>query len=185
MVGIDGIFYAGSHGFDCAGPGGFAEQHAVEFVPELDRAEMELRSLLSTPGVRVERKRFAIAVHVRQVDERNVPVVEAAVDRVALAHRRLRRVSGRRCSSFVRTWSGTRSARLLRLMSVLGLDRDDVVPVYVGDDLTDEDAFIAFVRDRGLGVVVRGMSRSSDVRPLLPREPRGDRGVPRRAVVRR
>ena len=27
-----------------------------------------------------ERKRFAIAVHVRQVDERNVPVVEAAVD---------------------------------------------------------------------------------------------------------
>jgi trehalose-phosphatase len=44
---------------------------------------------------------------------------------------------------------------LLRLMHVLGLDRDDVVPVYVGDDVTDEDAF-AVVRDRGLGVVVRG-----------------------------
>jgi hypothetical protein len=72
MVGIDGIFYAGSHGFDCAGPGGFAEQHAVEFVPELDRAEVELRSLLSTterspsarprrgarsPGGRTERAR--------------------------------------------------------------------------------------------------------------------------------
>ena len=29
MVGIDGIFCAGSHGFDLAGPGGFVEQHAV------------------------------------------------------------------------------------------------------------------------------------------------------------
>jgi trehalose-phosphatase len=44
---------------------------------------------------------------------------------------------------------------LLRLLSVLGLDRQDVVPVYVGDDMTDEDAFVV-VREQGLGVVVRG-----------------------------
>ena len=35
-------------------------------------------------------------MHVRQVDERNVPVVEAAVDRVALAHRRLRKTIGKK-----------------------------------------------------------------------------------------
>jgi trehalose 6-phosphate phosphatase len=43
----------------------------------------------------------------------------------------------------------------LWLAEVLGLDEPGVVAVYVGDDETDEDAFRA-VRDRGLGVVVRG-----------------------------
>jgi trehalose-phosphatase len=156
MVGIDGIFYAGSHGFDVAGPGGFAEQHAVEFVPELDRAEVELRSLLSTtPNVRLERKRFAIAVHVRQVDDRRVPEVEAAVDRIALAHGRLRKSVGKKVFEIRPRVKWDKGRALLRLMRVLGLDRKDVVPVYVGDDVTDEDAFAA-VRDRGIGVVVRG-----------------------------
>lgn len=156
MVGIDGIFYAGSHGFDCAGPGGFAEQHAVEFVPELDRAAVELRSLLSTtPNVRLERKRFAIAVHVRQVDERRVPEVEAAVDRIAFAHERLRKTVGKKVLELRPRVDWDKGRALRRLMSVLGLDRDDIVPVYVGDDLTDEDAFDV-IRDRGLGVVVQG-----------------------------
>jgi len=156
MVGIDGIFYAGSHGFDCAGPGGFAEQHAVEFVPELDRAAVELRSLLSTtPNVRLERKRFAIAVHVRQVDERRVPEVEAAVDRIAFAHERLRKTVGKKVLELRPRVDWDKGRALRRLMSVLGLDRDDIMPVYVGDDLTDEDAFDV-IRDRGLGVVVQG-----------------------------
>ena len=156
MVGIDGIFCAGSHGFDLAGPGGFVEQHAGEFVPELDRAEAELRSLLSTtPNVRLERKRFAIAVHVRQVDERRVPEVEAAVDRIALAHGSLRKSVGKKVFELRPRVEWDKGRALLRLMRVLELDREDVVPVYVGDDVTDEDAFAA-VRDRGLGVVVRG-----------------------------
>ena len=156
MVGIDGIFYAGSHGFDCAGPGGFAEQHAVEFVPELDRAAVELASLLSTtPNVRLERKRFAIAVHVRQVDERRVPEVEAAVDRIAFAHERLRKTVGKKVLELRPRVDWDKGRALRRLMKMLGLDRDDIVPVYVGDDLTDEDAFDV-IRDRGLGVVVQG-----------------------------
>ena len=51
-----------------------------------------------------------------------------------------------------------------KLANVLELD-PDVLPVYVGDDETDEDAFRA-VRDRGLGVVVRG---EGDDRPTLAR----------------
>ena len=50
------------------------------------------------------------------------------------------------------------------LLDVLELG-SDVLPVYVGDDETDEDAFRA-VRDRGLGVVVRG---EGDDRPTLAR----------------
>jgi trehalose 6-phosphate phosphatase len=42
---------------------------------------------------------------------------------------------------------------LLSLIDMLGLGDADVVPVYVGDDETDEDAFRA-IRDRGIGIVV-------------------------------
>jgi trehalose-phosphatase len=38
------------------------------------------------------------------------------------------------------------------------LDGPDVLPLYIGDDLTDEDAFSA-LRDRGVGIVVRDEAR--------------------------
>ena len=156
MVGVDGLVYAGSHGFDIAGPGGLAEQHAVELLPELDRAEEELRLLVEpVPGARLERKRFAIAVHVRQVDEQDVPRVGTAVDRIAGAHPRLRKTVGKKVFELRPNVEWDKGRAVLRLMDVLGLDRADVVPVYAGDDVTDEDAFRA-VRDRGFGVVVRG-----------------------------
>ena len=43
-VDIDGIVYAGSHGFDIAGPHGLRKQIATEFVPILDTAEKKLRA---------------------------------------------------------------------------------------------------------------------------------------------
>jgi len=42
---------------------------------------------------------------------------------------------------------------VLYLRDALGLERDDVVPLYLGDDVTDEDAFEAIV-DRGIGIFV-------------------------------
>jgi trehalose-phosphatase len=89
------------------------------------------------------------------VDERRLPEVEAAVDRIALAHERLRKSVGKKVFELRPRVEWDKGRALLRLMRVLGLDREDVVPVYVGDDVTDEDAFEA-VMDRGLGVVVRG-----------------------------
>jgi trehalose-phosphatase len=46
------------------------------------------------------------------------------------------------------------------LLSSLGLDGDDVLPIYIGDDVTDEDAFRE-LREKGLGIVVRGSRRST------------------------
>src|SRR5262249_42106626 len=42
---------------------------------------------------------------------------------------------------------------VLYLLQALGLERDDVVTLYVGDDITDEDAFRALA-GRGLGILV-------------------------------
>src|SRR5881296_2695744 len=91
-VKIDGIVYAGSHGFDIAGPRGLRRQVATEFLPKLTIAEKELHEALDgIPGARVERKHFSIASHYRNVKESNLPRVEQAVRAVAARHRELRR----------------------------------------------------------------------------------------------
>lgn len=166
MVRVEGIAYAGSHGFDIVGPDGSVHQRALEFLPELDAAERELAPLpAAVPGARVERKTFAIAVHFRQVEGVRVPEVESAVASVAAAHPRLRRTGGKKVFELRPDVDWDKGAALLWLLEVLGLSGDDVIPIYVGDDETDEDAFRA-IGAAGLGVVVRG---EGDERPTAAR----------------
>jgi trehalose 6-phosphate phosphatase len=166
MVGLEGIAYAGSHGFDIVGPTGQRMQRAAEALPVLDAAEAELASLPhAVPGARVERKRFAVAVHYRQVEESRVPEVAARVERVAAAHPQLRQTGGKKVFELrpAVPWDKGRALRFL--LEALGLDRQDVIAVYLGDDETDEDAFRE-VAGRGLGIVVRG---EGDNRPTAAR----------------
>src|SRR6059036_3220295 len=61
-VNLDGIVYAGSHGFDIAGPGGLCRQLGAEYLSILDTSEKELRQALDEiPGAQLERKRFSVA----------------------------------------------------------------------------------------------------------------------------
>ena len=167
LIGIEGITYAGSHGFDVVLPDGSAHQRGTEFLPALEAAERDLRArLASVPGAQIEAKTFAIAVHVRRVREELVPDVEAAVAGVAAADPRLRRTGGKKVFEIRPAVAWDKGKALLWLLDVLELG-PGVLPVYVGDDETDEDAFRA-VRDRGLGVVVRG---EGDDRPTLARYP--------------
>src|SRR5438132_9421855 len=84
MVGVEGITYAGSHGFDIALPDGRSAQRGARSLPSLGAAEGELRPAVERiEGAWVERKRFAVAVHVREVDRALVPEVESAVAGVA------------------------------------------------------------------------------------------------------
>jgi trehalose-phosphatase len=154
MVALSGLELAGSHGFDIVDLEGRAHQHGTEFLPALDQAERELGPLLEPiPGARVERKRFAIAVHYRGVADEHVAAVEDAVNIVASRHPELRRTGGKKVFELRPGIEWDKGQAVIFLLGTLGLDRPDVIAIYVGDDETDEDAFRA-LRDRGLGVVV-------------------------------
>jgi trehalose 6-phosphate phosphatase len=155
-VKIDSIVYAGSHGFDIAGPEGLhlENQKGSEFLPMLDEAEKELlQELDSIPGMLVERKRFAIAVHYRLVAPEKVEFVGEAVDRVSSRHPELRKTYGKKIFELQPDIDWHKGRALLSLLETLKLDEEDVLPVYVGDDVTDEDAFRA-LKGRGVGIVV-------------------------------
>ena len=161
MAGVEGVAYAGSHGLDIAGPAG-RHTHGEEHIDALDRAEAELEAALAeVAGARIERKRFAIAVHSREVGPADQAAVEAAVGQVASAHPRLRLTGGKRVAELRPAVDWDKGRAVLWLLESLGLDDAAALPIYVGDDVTDEDAFAALA-DRGLCLVVRG---EDDTRP--------------------
>ncbi|MGA7878161.1 MAG: trehalose-phosphatase [Desulfoferrobacter sp.] len=158
LVGIDDIFFAGSHGFDIAGPRDWRLQNekGTEFIPDLDQAERELHGRLDKiDGVLVERKKFSIAVHFRQVEENKAAQVEQDVDRVLKEHKRLRKGFGKKVYELQPEIDWHKGKALLWLLEALNLNESDVMPIYIGDDLTDEDAFDV-IKDRGIGVFVKG-----------------------------
>lgn len=156
-VRIDSIVYAGSHGFDIAMPGGLQVENTVgeEFLPVLDQAERALsRKLDSLQGVLVERKRFAIAIHYRLVDAGKMETVEAVVDEIATSHPELRKSYGKKIFELQPDMDWHKGKALFSLLGTMELDREEVLPFFIGDDVTDEDAFRA-LKGRGIGIVVR------------------------------
>lgn len=157
-VGIDGIFYAGSHGFDVVHPSGERTAHpdAEPVLPSLDAAERGLaRAVRAIPGCRVERKRFAVAVHYRLVDPDRHDDVRSAFQAVAADHADLRPSDGKMVRELRPDLDWHKGKAVLYLLDVLGLDGADVAPLYLGDDLTDEDVFRELPPE-GVGIVVQG-----------------------------
>jgi trehalose 6-phosphate phosphatase len=153
-VAIEGIVYAGSHGFDIAGPRGLQRQEATRFLPTLDAAEQELaKELVGLPGARVERKRFSIAAHYRNVKESDISKVERAMSEVAARYRELHRIDGKKVYELLPNIDWDKGKAVLWLLGQPGLVRANARPIYIGDDRTDEDAFRA-VEQRGVGILV-------------------------------
>jgi trehalose 6-phosphate phosphatase len=160
-VGLADIVYAGSHGFDIAGPRGLRWEHpdAHACLPALARAEKALREAThEIPGALVERKAYSLAVHFRNVHEARVQEVERQVNAVAAREPRLRQRLGKKVFDLVPDIDWDKGRAVLWLLQALAEDSGDTLPLYLGDDLTDEDAFAA-LRGRGVGIVVRDEAR--------------------------
>jgi trehalose 6-phosphate phosphatase len=155
MVRVEGLVYAGSHGFDIRGPGGLEMQHAdaQSVLGELDEAERKLRAgIQGIDGAHVERKRYAIAVHYREVvAAEDVRRVEKVVDEVRGQHAGLRKRGGKKVFELQPDIEWHKGYAVMWLAETLGLNRDGAAIIYIGDDETDEDAFRA-LRERGAGI---------------------------------
>ena len=151
---VDGIVYAGSHGFDIAGAGGLRRELGAAYLPVLDAAETELREALDEiPGAQLERKHFSVAAHYRNVNENDAIRVAEAVDAVAARHRELRRIDGKKVYELLPDIDWDKGKAALWLLETLELERGNAFPIYIGDDRTDEDAFCALEK-RGIGILV-------------------------------
>jgi len=184
LVQIDTIVYAGSHGFDIVAPHGMQLQYeqGADFLPVIDRAEDELRQKpAGVQGVLVERKRFSVAIHVRGVAQADEGAVEAIVDDVLARHPELRKGYGKEVFNLQPGVDWQKGHAVIWVLRALGLDRPDVLPLYIGHDLPHENAFRALVA-RGIGIAVAESSRPTAASYVL-RNPHEVRLFLRRLIV--
>jgi alpha,alpha-trehalase len=157
-VGLAEIYYAGSHGFEIDGPGRqrIRNEKGTEALPELEAAEEALLNRLKDiRGAQVERKKYSIAVHYRRVAGERAPEVEKIVDAVLADHGGLRKGRGKKVFELQPDIDWDKGRAVVWLQGKLGLGGEDARPVYIGDDVTDEDAFAA-LKESGVGIVVHG-----------------------------
>lgn len=156
-LGLEGIWYAGSHGFELTGPDGAHHQNddAAAAVPLLAEAADALRGQFDAiPGIMVEHKRFAVAVHYRNAARDRVGEVLAAV-RDSGRRRDLRVTTGREVIELRPEIDWDKGRTLHWILDRLPAGAPPPLPVYLGDDITDEDAFDAVADLAGIGIIVR------------------------------
>jgi len=169
FIKVDSLIYAGSHGFDIAGPDGTDIQHeeGKHIIPTVDSVYRQLvERVKAIDGALVENKRFSLAVHYRLVAEDQVPLIEGIVDEMLKANPTLRKNLGKKVFELRPKIEWHKGKAVLWILDALNLNGSNVVPFYLGDDTTDEDAF-GVLRDRGIGILVAETPRPTAARYLL------------------
>ena len=173
-VGIPGIAYSGSHGFELQYVDGTRTMlgRGGDFVESLAIGTRQLNERLSAQvGVIIEVKRLATAVHYRLSPPELEPLIGATVLEVAEQTPGLRLGHGKKLFELLPDidWHKGQLVRQLtrdgHRVRPLALPR---TAIYIGDDVTDEDGFAA-VQDGGVGIVVgtRGAIASTAARYRL------------------
>jgi alpha,alpha-trehalase len=157
LVKLDELHYAGSHGFELIGPDGFifeneeAKKSLKKIAEAADRIK-EATSLID--GIKFERKKFALAVHYRQVAEHLESKVKKIVYDIIDQYPEIKSGKGKKVIELKPNfdWHKGKSLRIL-LERMLRNTSNEAFIFYIGDDITDEDAFFE-VLDDGTGILV-------------------------------
>ncbi|MFH1190962.1 MAG: trehalose-phosphatase [Candidatus Omnitrophota bacterium] len=166
IVGIGGIVYAGNHGLEIEGAKiKFKSQVTSRLKSIIRNIAKDMQKRLSgIKGALVEDKGLTLSIHYRLVDKKDMPVFEKIISEVTspyIARNKIKVNAGKKVYEIKPPvkWDKGKAALwfLARQQFILGVK--NALPVYIGDDITDEDAFKALKR-KGLTVFV-GKSGSS------------------------
>ena len=167
LVGIKGIIYAGNHGLEIQGP-------KIRFKSPVSPGSRSIirdiaadlrKGLSGIKGILIEDKGLTLSIHYRLAERKDLAAIERIVTKITGAYRardKIEMSSGKKVYEIKPPVKWDKGKVVLWLMARRQFAAGDkfVLPVYIGDDVTDEDAFRALKR-RGLTIFV-GRPGNSD-----------------------
>jgi trehalose 6-phosphate phosphatase len=157
-IGIADVYYAGNHGLEIHGPALHdTVAAALELQPAVQRCVVALGTALNgIKGVYLEDKRLSLSVHYRMVDDAGAQQhVQETVQSVFAEHSQgLCLTTGKRVLEVRPDVDWHKGKALLYIIEAIETARGvAMLPLFVGDDKTDEDGFVA-LSATGAGVLV-------------------------------
>lgn len=171
-IGVRNIIYSGNHGLEIEGPKiKFEATVSFRYKAILKRIKDDLKKkLVPIKGAFVEDKGLSLSLHYRLVVKENIPQVETIFHETVILYLlrdKIKIKAGKKVLE-VRPpseWDKGRVVLWLLGRQIFALKEKALVPIYIGDDKTDEDAFKA-LKGKGLTVFV-GKPKPSDAQYYL------------------
>jgi trehalose-phosphatase len=173
-VGLSNIIYAGNHGLEIEGPGvSLVNPLAAEMRPVFRLINQVLnKALAPIKGVHVEDKGLSVSVHYRMVEDSKSEEVTNAFERVlatALSLGKIRITSGKKVYEVRPAVQWDKGEAIALLIERYGKTKSkkELLPIYLGDDQTDEDGFKVIEKHSGISVFVGEKINNSAARYYL------------------
>ena len=172
LVGLKDIIYAGNHGLEIEGPKIKFESQVSPRLKSIIRHIYEdaVSKLSKIKGALIEDKRLTISVHYRLVDKKDIQEFLGIFNEITgpyIARGKIKINSGKKVYEIKPPvmWDKGKVVLWLLARQQFLLERNKILPVYIGDDVTDEDAFKA-LKKKGLTILV-GEQTSSEAQYYL------------------
>jgi len=147
-IGLTKAIYSGNHGLEIEGPKlRFETPVSVAYKRTLEQLKSDLvRKLEGVRGALLEDKGLSLALHFRLVDKDKVSFVRELFHEAVIFHlakNRIKIKEGKKVLEVRPLLEWDKGKVVLWLLNREKFKRFDILPVYIGDDVTDEDAFKA------------------------------------------
>ncbi len=166
LVGLSGIIYGGNHGLELAGPrvrfkSPVSKKHRT-IIAKISRVlHNKLRHI---KGILIQNKGLSLSVHYRLVSNKNIRMVKSIFYEATALNLRQNEIRVRLGKMLFEAYPPVKwdkgKAVLWLLHNISFSDNAQAFPIYIGDDVTDEDAF-RVLENSGLTVFV-GKPKKTD-----------------------
>jgi len=171
IVDVANIYYAGNHGLEIEGPGiRFVKNGAESVKPIISQICSTLgRELKHFKGVIIQNKGITASVHYRLVTggkHREVRRIFNSVVKPYLSRGGIKVLRGKKVLELLPDLSWGKGEAVKLLIDTVRREKGEVVPIYMGDDLTDESAF-RIINEIGISILVSEGRRKSNAQYFL------------------
>ncbi|TSA56563.1 trehalose-phosphatase [bacterium] len=168
LVNVNGIYYAGCHGLEIEGLGSVGPVSRLEkyriFIKQAKRLLVkQLMNVISLKAVDIEDKGVVLSLHYRRVKERYLKDLKRifyGITEPYVVSGGMVVIKNKKVLELRPDIEWDKGMYCLYMLRRLGKKGQKTLPIYIGDDKTDETAF-KVLKENGITIFVRGERKTS------------------------